>query len=301
MIGQQFQLQDYVNNVQELLHDVSSVTWPLSRVTSRINDARLDVALDMHCVRSFVTNVQLIPGQEAYVVDGAVCGANVTAGGSNYTGTTVPVTFTAAPMGGVTALGFGTLSGGSLASITMTQWGTGYTAVPTITIGGNGSGAAATAVTMFGMLNPISVTYIFNNIRNMLGFLAFSQFQAFMRVFATSTFISTPAKWTIHEQSRTVYIQPPPNQLYFSEWDFTAIPTTQLAQASDVDNQVRLPWARGVEFRAAELLLYKLQNAAQVRALGAAYDSMVPRIVAGAGGYRTLNPYSRVYQRMVSR
>lgn len=301
MQGQFFQLQDYISNVQELLHDSSAVSWPLQRVISRINDARLDCALDMHCVRTFIPNVQLIPGVEVYNLNGAVGGANVTAGGSNYSGSTVPITFTAAPPGGITAQGFGVLTAGSLTSITMTQWGQGYLTAPAITIGGNGSGAAASPVILFGVMNPISITYIFNNIRNMLGFLPFTLFQAFMRVFATSTFISTPAKWTYHQQTQNIYIQPPPNQLYISEWDVTQTPTQQLTMTTDVDTQVILPFARAVEFRAAELLLNKMQNFAQVRAFGATYDSYVPRVVAGAGGYRILNPYARNYQRMVSR
>src|SRR5260370_2859630 len=201
MIGVIYQLSDYVWNYQELLHDSSAVTWPTARVVSRINDARLDCSLDMQCVRTLVTGVHLIPGQEAYNTAGAVCGATITSGGSNYgAGTTVPITFSAAPMGGITATATGVLTGGVLTAINMTAWGQGYLTAPTIAIGGIGSGPAASPVTMFGVLNPMSITYIFNNIRNMLGFLPFSLFQAFLRGFATSTFISTPVHPTIlHE------------------------------------------------------------------------------------------------------
>jgi hypothetical protein len=301
MLGIYPQLQDYTANVQEILHDASAVSWPLSRVVSRINDARLDVALDMHCVRQFSTQVQLIQGVEVYNLIGAVCGAVITAPGSNYSGTTVPITFSAAPAGGITATATGTLTAGALTSVNMTQWGQGYLTAPTVTVSGTGSGAAVSPVTMFGVINPISITYLFNNIRNMLGFLPFTMFQAYMRVFATTAFVSTPAKWTYIAQTGNVYIQPPPNQTYISEWDMTAIPSLQLANPTDVDTQVSLPWARAVEFKASEYLLYKHQNFAQVKALEGKYDSMVPRIVMGAGGYRIPNPYNRNYQRMVTR
>src|SRR5262249_16354143 len=130
-------LSDYINDVQEILHDTSASVWPVARVISRINDARLDTARDMQCVHANATAIQLSPGAEIYALNGAVGGAVVTNQGSNYgAGSTVAVTFTAAPAGGVTALATGVLSGGKLSSITMTRWGSGYTSIPTVTIGG---------------------------------------------------------------------------------------------------------------------------------------------------------------------
>jgi len=124
------QLQDYIDDVLEIVHDSTNSSWRLSRVISRINDARIDAARDMWCVRRNVTGVQLLQGKEIYELNGAVVGANVTSGGSNYgAGSTVAVTFAAPPPGGVQALGVGTLVSGALASITMTQWGQGYNAV----------------------------------------------------------------------------------------------------------------------------------------------------------------------------
>ncbi len=178
------QLQDYINDVLEIVHDSTNSSWPLSRVISRINDARIDAARDMWCVRQNVTGIQLLQGKEIYALNGAVTGATVTAGGSNYgAGSTVAVTFAAPPPGGVQALGTGVLVSGSLTSITMTQWGQGYAAIPAVTIGGTGSGAAATAVPLF-QANPLStiignplsiigISYIWNQQRRSLSYLPF--------------------------------------------------------------------------------------------------------------------------------
>jgi len=174
-------LSDYITDVQEIVHDSTSSSWPLARVISRINDARHDVARDMHCVRQNVTGIQLLQGKEIYNLSGAIGGANVVAGGSNYgTGTTVPVTFSAPPAGGVQALGVGNLVSGSLASISLTQWGQGYNAIPTIAVGGVGSGATATAVALF-QSNPLStvignplavgkISFLWNQQRRQLGY-----------------------------------------------------------------------------------------------------------------------------------
>ena len=305
------QLSDYIADVRELLHDTSGSSWPDARVVSRVNDARLDAARDMACVRQNVVGIQLIPGQEIYNLQGAVGGAVVTAGGSNYgAGSTVQVTFSAAPAGGITALGTGNLVNGALSSISMTRWGQGYTSIPTVTIGGIGSGAAATAVALF-QSNPLStqvgsvlaiqkISYLWNNQRRALRYQNFVLFDAYYRVWTAQTFVGPPAAFSHHQQGQQVYIQPPADQLYVSEWDITFMPSPLVA-VTDTDTQLIDPWARAVQYRAAELLLIKHQNSSQVSAMGAMYDSYVPRIITTSGGIRIPNPYNRNFQRMMVR
>lgn len=297
-----FQLQNYVNDVQELLHDSITVSWPLARVIDRINEARLYCSMDMKCVRSLVTGGQLVNAQEIYNTAGAVVGANINTAGSNYgLGTTVPVTFSAAPAGGVTATAFGVLTNGSLTGITMTNWGSGYITTPTVTIGGVGSGASANAVTLFNALYPISLTYIFNNIRTTLRYLPFSLFQAYARILGQS-FASTPGVWTYHTEQQNIYVQPPPNQNYSVEMDWTFL-TTDLVNLTDFELQLRDPYQRAVQFAAAAMLFMKDQDAGRSRSdfHSANYARLVPRIVTGVGGVRVPNIYNRNFQRMVAR
>lgn len=72
--------------------------------------------------------------------------ASVTVGnqGSGYTSATVA--FSAPPAGGTTATGTATVSGGKVTTITVTSQGSGYLTAPTVTITGDGTAAAATAV-----------------------------------------------------------------------------------------------------------------------------------------------------------
>lgn len=292
-------LQNYVDDVEELVHDLTNSSWPLSRVIARINQAREDVALDMHCVRSLVNGVQLITGQEIYSYNGAVAGATITAGGSGLPASP-SVVFGSAPAGGVTATATATAVGGVLTAINMTAWGQGYTTAPTITINGGVGGAAATAVTLINVFNVISISPIWNTMPYSMSFRGFSQFQAWARWLAFSGQQAQPAIWTIHTGDQKIYIDPPPNQIYSSMWDVMMLPN-DLVNLTDTDTQVVRPWSKAVQFKAAEYLLYKHQNFLQAKGYEAQYDKRVPRIVMSAGGIRVPNPYNRNYVRKMGR
>ena len=75
-------------------------------------------------------------------------------------------------------------------------------------------------------------------------------------------------------------IDPPPNQLYLSEWDVVR-QATPLVNLTDVDTDIADPWSQAVQFKAAEYLLMKHQNFGQVTYYAQKYDSYVPRIIAG--------------------
>jgi hypothetical protein len=307
------QLQNYIDDVQELVHDVSQSSWLLPRVISRINEARLDVSRDCHCVRQNVTGIQLLPGQEIYnlagspgssgvLYGGAVAGATVTAGGAGYGGgSTVPITFTAAPAGGVTATGIGNLTAGSLASITMTQWGQGYTAAPVITVGGTGAAAAASPVTLFNVLAVCGISYIWNGERRSLKYLEFPLFQAYARMWVQN-FNAPPGVFNHLRQANPgqIYIQPPPDQLYLAEWDVIRL-ASPLINVGDNDADLVDPWSRAVQFRAAELLLMKHRNWGDVGFYAQHYESFIPHIIATSGSVRIPNPYNRNFQRRVMR
>lgn len=298
-------LQNYLDQTQRLVHDVTNATFTQAELIDYINEAREDVAIDMHCVRTFFTGVQLIQGQEIYPINGAVVGANVTSGGLY---AVVPTAvFDAAPLGGVTAQGTvvttGTAPNLVVTGINMTQWGSGYLGQPNITFNTGGvvppAAATATSIFMNNVLSTVSITNIWNMQRYVLSFRGFTLFQAYMRAW-TTMFQSRPGIWTVHPQMQQIYMRPMPDQLYFSEWDVITLPNP-LVNTTDVDNQVILPWNKAVQFRAAEFALLKNQNFEQANHYGELYAARVPRIITGTGGYRIPNPYNRSFQRRVAR
>lgn len=286
-------LSTYLTQVQRLVHDVTGASFSSAELIDYINTAREDTSLDMHCVRSLRTKVCLIPGQEIYPLDGAVVGANVTSGGVY--ASPPSVTFSAG--GTVTAQGTAILTNNVVTDIAMTQWGHGYTSAPAIIF--NPAGAIATPVWFNNVFNVISITNIWNNQRYLLNWRGFTLFQAYFRAW-NMMFNARPGVWTIHPQDLVVYVRPAPDQIYWSEWDVISL-AAPLVNLSDIDMQVKLPWNKAVQFRAAALALMKTQNFEQAQFMDAKYDARVPRFVTGQGGIRIPNVYNRSFQRKVER
>jgi hypothetical protein len=312
-------LSDYTAQVQFLIHDQTNADFSQAELTNAINDAREAVALDFHCVRklyisppfnapfsslyspvSVIQNVEAYPLKSANGTNSQIVGANITAGGTGYT--SIPtVTFAVGPAGSVLATGVAVVTAGVVTGVNMTAWGQGYTAgtLPSVTIsGGGGSGATATAVAFNNVITVVSISYIWNNQRYMLRYRGFTLFQAYMR--SLLTFNQRAMIWTIHEQTGTVLIQPPPDQPYTSEWDVIALPLP-LVNPTDVDTDINAPYTRAVQYWAAMLCLNKLQNFDQADHYFKLYSSRVPKIIVGAGETRIPNVYHRTFQRRVSR
>jgi len=327
-------LSDYISQVQFLVHDASNADFSTVELTRAINNARTAVSLDFHCVRQlFVappnnapisplyTPVGVIKNVEAYPLaaangsNGQVVGVALTSGGSGYTSAPA-VSFTQTPAPGpgfVPAQATAVVVNGVVTAVTMTQWGQGYSpalpggsgaATPPVVgfSGGGGSGAAGTAIMFNNVFNVISISYIWGNQRYMLKFRGWTLFQAYMR--SLLTFTQRALIWSIHEQTGTVFIQPPPDQPYVSEWDVLALPLP-LGQGvlgtAEPDTQIVPPWSDAVQYYAAMLCLNKLQNFEQAEYYLRLYSARVPKIIIGAGGVRIPNPYHRTFQRRVAR
>lgn len=323
------QLSDYITQLQFLLHDQTNADFSNAELINAINNARVVTSLDFHCCRALyitppnaVANpgsynpVGIIANQEVYSLNGqpgnalggVLTGAAVTAGGVNYT-SAATVTFQAGPTGSVLATGVPVINAGVITAINMTRWGQGYTPViplisggslPTVTIAdsGGGTGATAIAVMFNNVFNVLSISNIWGNQRYMLKFRGFTLFQAYMR--SQLFFTQRPIIWTIHEQTGNVFIQPPPDQGYQTEWDVLVTPVP-LVNVSDYETQILPPYTDAVEYYAAHYCLNKLQNFNQAEYYLKLYSARVPKIIIGAGGVRIPNPYNKSFQRRVMR
>jgi hypothetical protein len=310
-------LGDYLAQVQSLVHDSTESAWTRREMFARINDARKDVSRDMQCVRQSVRNVQLIRNEEIYNWEGAVVGARIINRGQNYSGHIADVTFGPPPPDGEQAEAFALvkqhhpffephehehhdrdkdeIKPGQIEHIFMRRWGSLYTQVPTLTISdpeGTGSGATAVPIVMFNVINVLSISNLWNTLRYSLSFKTFGIFNAWARSLQAQGFRAYPGMFSIKSGENLVYLSPVPDQTYFSEWDVIK-QAAPLVGLTDIDRDIKDPFAQAVQFKAAEYLLMKHQDFNQASFYAQKYDASVPRIIAGSGGVRITNPYNR--------
>lgn len=287
-------LQDYITQVQYLVHDSSGANFTQNQLINFINQARYRVALDTHCYRQFITGLNTIAQQETYVYNGTVGGVTVTNGGSGYTNPTVTLS------GGgeviQTASAVAVVTNGVITGINMTNWGDGnYTSAPTVTITDpNGHGAAATSILLSNVLDILSVTTLWGDLRVMLGWLPFTAFQAWLRAY-TFVFSQPDGVWTNYTAASKLYTYPIADQAYTMEWDIITVPTPMTSLTAE-DTQIPAPYNDGVQLFAAHLCLASLQNYPMADYWydgkgGGKYDLRMKQLPATTYSRRIFNPY----------
>lgn len=191
---------------------------------------------------------------------------------------------------------------GEIRHIYMTQWGKWYTEKPEIHIDPphdpRGRRARAEPVVLFNTINVLSISPLWNTLRYTLSYKSFGVYQAWARALQAQGFTSRPGIFSIHQGDSLVYMQPTPDQTYPSEWDVVRV-AEPLVGLTDVDREIPAPFNMAVRYKAAAYLLMKHQNFGQSEYYERKYDAYVPRMVAGAGGTRITNPYSKsMYEKM---
>lgn len=295
------QLSDYILQVQELLHDLSSVDWTQSEFINAVNGARNRVALDTHCVRKLYStytapNVyggSTIAQQETYPLTGGVMGVLLTAVGSTYTAPTVTIGAPAA--GGTQATAVAVVTAGVITQINMTNWGLGYVATPTVTItDSTGSGASATAVAMINVFDIKAVSPIWGVQRWTASWAAFGPYQAFCR--ANTSQFRYPGVWTSFWEMQQFYLYPVPDQPYGLDIEAVSTPNP-LVNLTDVDVQIIAPVNDAVQFYAACLLVSKMQQPAMTDYWEKRYDRRLFQIIATKNSTRVSNMYNNFRRR----
>jgi hypothetical protein len=253
-------LQDYINQVQLLVHDTNGADFSVATLTSFINQARQRVALDTHCVRGFmgVTSgnaLNTIPQQENYLYSGSIGGITVTNAGSGYTAPTI--SFTGG--GGTGAAAQAVLdSSGTITAIQMTNWGLGYTSAPQVVINdATGTSATATATPLLNVLDILSLTVLWGNQRIVFGWQPFTMFQAICRQYVNQ--YSVPSVFTMHQGIKQFFMFQIPDQAYTMEMDYVTM-ASPLVNTTDIDTQIVDPFTDAVQLYAAHLCLASLQN-----------------------------------------
>lgn len=262
-------LSDYIQNTRDVLHDPNANFYSDAQLTRWINRARRQTSKDGECVRILTPSM------------GSVLTIMVTNGGSGYTTGTVSI---ALPDGGspnlISATAAPTFTGGQLTAVTVLIAGTGYVAIPAVTVTGNGTGATAVATLtphLATVLNQETYTYAstaalvavlypgagqiigvqsvavaWGSAKPVLDHLPFSGFQAFLRSWP-SGLQGPPAAWSQIGQGAqgSMMLWPVPTQVTRMEWDCYCS-TADLTANNTVPDLVPEPWDEAVAYYAAK-------------------------------------------------
>jgi hypothetical protein len=289
-------LATYISQVQQLIHDTAAIDFSTSDLTSFINNARNRVALDFHNVRYLFGNGCLPAGTETLPIAGGIYGLTIVNGGANYVSPVIGIGGPATS-GGITATATAVVSGGVITQVNMTNWGAGYAFVPSVVVTDAGGGTGATLVPMVGLLifdiNSISV--LWGSQRYTLGWLPFTQFQAFCR--ANPTLRRQPSVWTTFTEQNLLFVYPIPDQAYLADFDVMGL-TQPLQSPTDVDTQIFLPISDCVQYYAAYLALLKLQNFEQADYYQKKYNERAGEMIRTKQDRRIPNIYRNAWRRI---
>lgn len=254
-------LSDYLTQVRGLVHDSSSIDFSDADMTNYINQARKRVAMDFHTGRTYYPGLTTIAGQETYPITGGTGGVQLTNAGT-YASGPVTVSFGAAPAGGLTATGNVVLGGSApnlfVQQVQMTSWGLGYVAPPTVTFSPGTVTATGTAITMVNVIDLFMMSSLNGLQRTKCLWKPWGEFDTYYR--ANLLQVGQPIIFTHMREQRLIYVNPIPDQSSYNlEIDAITLPNF-LVNSGDTDVQITDPEADCVQFYAAHLALYKLQN-----------------------------------------
>ena len=272
-------LTAYQQQTQRLLHDPNALAYPIADITTYINLARNQIALEGECCRVLLSG-------------GMITSLSITTPGSGYSGTaTVSITGQ-----GAQAFASATLAGGSVASVTLLSGGWGYipasSTVVSVTGSTGGSNASvsatidnsATTVTgqetvQFSTLNNVfstwntgafsgnpnpviglsSVLKVFSVACNQAGTYKpmltqkiWNEFQAYLRIYS-NTQQNYPLYWSqyLYGVQGSIYLFPWPAQPLQLDIDVCASPIT-LVTDSTVE-AIPYPWTDAIPYYSAYL------------------------------------------------
>lgn len=283
-------LSQYTNQVRLLVHDLQDTDFTDDELTGYINEGRVNVALDTHCVRELYVGLNLIANQETYPYNGVVGGIDVTAVGTGYTSAPT-VVFTGGDFTTVAAA-TAVLSGTTVDSIYMTDWGEGYQSAPAISFsGGGGSGATATATTLLNVLDILSINMQWASWKTLLQKRVFTWFQAWCR--ANPTLRGPPSIWSIYREQQLVYYCqiPDSSNTYEVEYDAVRLPDPLVAD-DDIDRQIVTPYDNAVKYYAAYLAISKLQTPEMATIWLKRYQQRIMQIIQTRRGPWITSAYS---------
>jgi hypothetical protein len=263
-------LTAYLNDVSLLLNDPNNLFFSQATLTNFINKARNRVAQDTQCVRVIVPSTSTI------------LTVGVSSGGSGYTSPTVVISSPDAINGGVQATATATVAGGTITAINIVVGGTGYVAIPSITVTDpTGSGFVVGAISLSPSVTTIvgqeaysfstytsavqyanpavgaiyalqSVSVSWGSMKPTLDYKAWTTFQARYRAYNIGQ-QNYPSIWSQHGRGAggQCWLFPVPGIVSQMEWDAYCLPIALVNDSTP--EAIPDPFTESVKYYATHL------------------------------------------------
>ena len=280
-------LNDYLSQVENLLHDVNNVFWTQNQLTTYINEARERTVRDTGCLR----NLQTTTAPLAY---------------NTSTSTGVSPTL----WQGNTAVTAGQYVFSNIYTYVYTQSGTSGSSAPAYPTGTNPfppTTPFADGTAMLQYVGPaeiinfnslpqqlnvydiVNINLYWGNSRIPLRYLPWSNFTAQLRYW--QNYVGRPVCFSVYGQQQ-IYIAPIPDQQYYIEVDTNILPNPlSLSSPNTVDNIID-PYSTAVQYYAAYKAKFYEQSYGESEIFKQQYDKHILNVLNSVFTRRIPDPYS---------
>ena len=280
-------LNDYLSQVENLLHDVNNVFWTQNQLTTYINEARERTVRDTGCLR----NLQTTTAPLAYNST-ALTGVSPTAWAGN------------------TAVTAGQYVFSNIFNYVYTQSGTSGSSAPAYPSGSSpfppstpfADGTAQLQyvsnceIIPFNALpqginvyDVVNINLYWGNSRIPLRYLPWSNFTAQLRYW--QNYVGRPICLSMYGQ-QAIYIAPIPDQSYFIEVDTNILPTALSLNSPNVTDSIIDPWNTSVQYYAAYKAKFYEQSYGEAEIFKQEYNKHILNVLNSTFTRRIPDPYS---------
>jgi len=280
-------LNDYLSQVENLLHDVNNVFWTQNQLTTYINEARERTVRDTGCLR----NLQTTTAPLAY---------------NTSTSTGVSPTL----WQGNTAVTAGQYVFSNIYTYVYTQSGTSGSSAPAYPTGTNPfppTTPFADGTAMLQYVGPaeiinfnslpqqlnvydiVNINLYWGNSRIPLRYLPWSNFTAQLRYW--QNYVGRPICFSVYGQQQ-IYIAPIPDQQYYIEVDTNILPSPLVLTNPNVTDTIIDPYSTAVQYYAAYKAKFYEQSYGESEIFKQQYDKHILNVLNSVFTRRIPDPYS---------
>ena len=284
-------LNDYLYQVENLLHDSNNNFWSQSQLTNYINEARERLVRDTGCLRTVQNTSTPIASSNPLL------GTNTnTTPAATWTPNT-PVTAGTYVFSNIYIYQYQT---SGISGSTAPAYPTGTNIFPPSTPFADGTATLQYVQNAeiipfqalpqgINTIDILGINLYWGNSRIPMRYLPWSDFTAQLRYW--QNYVGRPICFSVYGQQQ-IYIAPVPDQSYYIELDTVILPTALSLTAPTVVDQILDPWSTCAQYYAAYKAKFYEQSYGEAEIFKQEYNKHVLNVLNSTYTRRIPNPYS---------